>query len=299
MKFVKMQGAGNDFIVLEANAAAYDWSRLALAICDRHYGIGADGLLMLAPSTVADFRMRIFNSDGSEAEACGNGLRCLVRYFVDRKSGNFRDQALNPVRDGEISVETVGGIRKVQVHRMNDKLTKVKAGMGEPRFDAKDIPVRLECGGGRVITRKPMMTYAVQVDGWELPLALVSVGNSHAIYFSDKSVFEFPLSQVGPKVERHPMFPRGVNFEVARVVNRSQIEVSVWERGVGETFACGSGACAVTVAARLNGYIDDRVAVKLPGGVLEVEWTGAGEVFLSGPAETVFVGEWLEDHLGW
>ena len=282
MKFVKMQGAGNDFIVVEADAAPYDWTSLAISVCDRHYGIGADGLLLLAPSTVADFRMRIFNSDGSEAEACGNGTRCIVRYFVDRNPGNAHNR--------EISVETMAGIRKARVHN-TAQLTKVKVNMGKPGFGEKEIPVLLkQCD--RVNARKPMINCSVQVDRRKLSLSLVSMGNPHAVYFTDKPVADFPLTRIGPKIEHHQMFPEGTNFEVAHVVNRRQIEARVWERGAGETLACGTGACAIAVAARLNGYIDDDVAVKLPGGTLEIEWAGSSDVFLSGPAETIFTGEW-------
>lgn len=282
MKFVKMQGAGNDFIVIEAVVTAHDWPRLAVAMCNRHYGIGADGLLVQSPSAVADFRMSIFNSDGSEAEACGNGTRCIVRYFVDRKPGNSRNR--------EISVETMAGIRKARVHH-TAKLTSVKVDMGKPGFGDKDIPVLLD-SCDRVNTRKPMITCALQVNRRELSIALVSMGNPHAVYFTNKSVSDFPLTRLGPKMEHHQIFPEGANFEVARVVNRRQIEARVWERGAGETLACGTGACAIAVAARLNGYIDDKVAVKLPGGILEIEWPGSGEVFLIGPAETIFAGEW-------
>ena len=278
-----MQGAGNDFIVIEAEAAAHDWSRLAVAMCDRHYGIGADGLLLLSPSKVADFRMRIFNSDGSEAEACGNGTRCVVSYFVDRKLGNSRNR--------EISVETMAGIRKARVHHTAGKSVSIKVGMGRPRFGDKDIPMLLELCD-RVDTRKPLITCTLQVDRRELSLALVSMGNPHAVYFTGKPAADFPLTRLGPTMEHHQIFPEGANFEVARVVNRRQIEARVWERGAGETLACGTGACAIAVVARLNGYIDDKVAVKLPGGILEIEWTGTGDVFLSGPAETIFTGEW-------
>lgn len=281
-----MQGAGNDFVIIEANAASRDWPRLAVAMCDRHYGIGADGLLLLASSSVADFRMRIFNADGSEAETCGNGLRCLVRYFVDRKPGASRDR--------EISVETMAGIRKARVFATGPS-TLVKIGMGKPRFGEKDIPAVLRMDNVRV-ARKPMLTCSLQIGRRELTLALVSIGNPHAVYFTDKPVAGFPLTRLGPKVEHHKIFPEGANFEVVRVVNRRQIEARVWERGAGETMACGSGACAIAVASRLNGYVDDRVAVKLPGGVLEIEWPGTGEVSLSGPAETVFTGEWPDDN---
>jgi len=279
-----MQGAGNDFILVETNDMQPDWSPVAVAMCDRHYGIGADGLLLLLPSDVADFQMRIFNADGSEAEACGNGLRCLVKYFVDKGLADSRAR--------EISVETVAGIRRAEIYKVDGKVTKVQTGMGKPKFGDKDIPLVMEPGGGKVVDIKSMITYSITVGGKELCLSLVSMGNSHAVHFCRQPVSDFPLYQLGPEVEQHKIFPRGVNFEVARVVNREQIEARVWEKGVGETLACGSGACAITVAAQLHGYIDDKVDITLPGGVLGLEWDGVGEVFLSGPAETVFSGEW-------
>ncbi|MFC2025350.1 diaminopimelate epimerase [Chloroflexota bacterium] len=289
MKFVKMQGVGNDFVVVETNDRQRDWSQVAIAMCDRHYGIGADGLLLLLPPDVADFRMRIFNADGSEANACGNGIRCLVKYFVDRGLANPGAQ--------EISVEKVAGIRIARVYRVAGKVAKVQTSMGEPKFGDKDIPVVIEPGRGKIVDIKPMITYPVTVEGKELKLNLVSMGNPHAVYFWEQPVSYFPLSQLGPKVENLPIFPNRVNFEVVRVISRQQIEARVWEQGVGETLACGSGACAITVAAQLHGYIDNKADIKLPGGILEVEWDGIGEVFLSGPAETVFSGEWLDENL--
>ena len=283
MKFTKMQGAGNDFVVIETNDMQRDWSQVAVAMCDRHYGVGADGLLLLLPSDVADFRMRTFDADGSEAEVCGNGLSCLVKYFVDRGLAKSGAQ--------EISVETVAGVRLARIYEVGGKVTKVQSGMGEPKFGDRDIPVVI--GQGKLVDITSMMIYSITVDGRELPLNLVSMGNPHAVYFCQDPVPDFPLSQLGPKVEQHKIFPRRVNFEVARVLKRQQIEARVWERGVGETLACGSGACAITVASRLHGYIDNKVDIKLPGGILEVEWDGAGEVVLGGPAETVFAGEWL------
>ena len=166
--------------------------------------------------------------------------------------------------------------------------------MGTPKFEAKDIPVIIKEGEGSIVYIKSMIAYSITADSRQMPLSLVSVGNPHAVYFCPNPVSDFPLSQLGPKIEQHKIFPRGVNFEVVRVLDRQRIEARVWEKGVGETLACGSGACAITVAARLHGYVDDRVGVQLPGGLLEVEWDGVGEVLLSGAAETVFSGEWLD-----
>ncbi|MFC1948757.1 diaminopimelate epimerase [Chloroflexota bacterium] len=286
MRFTKMHGAGNDFIALEPGDRQQDWSRLAVAMCARHYGIGADGLLLLLPSDVADFRMRIFNADGSEADACGNGLRCLIKYYIDNESA---DSGVS-----EISVETVAGVRHARINKEAGGAARIQVGMGSPAFKAEDIPVKIDGNKGKIVDIKSMITYTLTLDGRELQLSFVSMGNPHAVYFIEEPVTDFPLAQLGPQVEHDGIFPRGVNFEVARVVDGEQIEARTWERGVGETLACGSGACAITAAARLYGYINDKACIKLPGGTLEVEWDGAGEVFLSGPTETVFTGEWLE-----
>jgi len=284
MNFTKVQGAGNDFILVEAGGIDQNWSQMATAICDRHFGVGADGLLLLLPSSIADFQMRVFNPDGSEAEACGNGLRCLAKYVVDRELADFEAQ--------EISVETRGGIRKIRLLRTGGKLIRIQVSMGIPKFGAKDIPVVVE-QEKNIVDIKPILDYPVTVDGKKLLLNFVSMGNPHAVLLDLHPVSDFPLSQIGPKIEQHKLFPNRVNFEVARVISRRKIEVRVWERGVGETLACGSGACAVAVVAQLHGNIDDKVDIRLPGGILEVEWDGVGEVFLNGPAEVVFTGEWL------
>ena len=286
MKFIKMQGAGNDFILVETSDTRRDWSRVAAAICDRHYGVGADGLLLLVPSRVADFGMRIFNSDGSESGACGNGLRCLVKHFVDK---NSNDSGVK-----EISVETIAGIRRARVFKTTGRVTEIQTDMGKPRIGYQEGSVAIQEGKGSTVDIKPLLDYTIDVKGSKLCVSLVSMGNPHAVHFQQGEVSDFPLSQLGPKVERHRAFPAGINFEVARVISRQEIEARVWERGVGETLACGSGACAIAVAARLLGYVDNKVDVKLPGGVLGVEWDGVGEVSLSGPAETVFAGEWLD-----
>lgn len=281
MRFTKMQGTGNDFVLVETKDGRRDWSPIAVAMCDRHFGIGADGLLLLLPSAKADFQMRIFNADGSEAEACGNGTRCIVKYFVDA--------GLATTGSHEITVETITGIRRAVVSKKAGKVVKVKVGMGEPKFKAQEIPVAIGRSQSKVSS---MITYPVTVDSEKLELNLVSMGNPHAVYFTKEPVADFPLASLGPKVEHHKIFPNRVNFEVARVLDSKQIEARIWERGVGETLASGSCSCAITVAAQLHGYINEKAAIKLPGGVLEIEWGGAGEVFLSGPAETVFIGEW-------
>ena len=288
MNFTKLQSAGNDFVLMETSDVQRDWPAIAVAVCDRHFGIGADGLLLLLPSDIADLRMRIFNPDGSEAEACGNGLRCLVKYAASK--GLLADTGI-----GEISVETMAGVRKARIYREKGKEDTIRASMGIPKFGVGDIPLEVEEGSEKLVDIKSMLSYPVNVEGRELVLDLVSMGNPHAVHFGQHPVSDFPLSQIGPRVEHLPIFPRRINFEVARIASRQQIEARVWERGVGETLACGSGACAVAVAAQLRGYIDNKVDIKLPGGILKVEWDGVGEVYLSAPAKIVFQGEWLQE----
>jgi len=287
MKFTKLQAAGNDFILVETGDMQRNWSQEAMAVCDRHFGVGADGLLLLLPSDMADFRMRIFNPDGSEAEACGNGLMCLAKYVVNMGLADIEAQG--------ILVETIAGIRKAKIYKARGKLTKIWVSMGTPKLGAKDIPVAIEEGDRELVDIKSILGYTVTVEDRKLLLNFVSVGNPHAVYFCQDPVSDYPLSQIGSKVEQLSIFPNRINFEVANVVNRQRIEARVWERGVGETLACGSGACAVAVAAQLRGYIDSKVDIKLPGGILEVEWDRAGEIFLGGPAEIVFTGEWPEE----
>jgi len=288
MKFTKVQGSGNDFVLLETDESRRDWSRLAIAMCDRHFGIGADGLLLVLPSNKADFKMRMFDPDGSEAEACGNGLRCLVKYVLEK--GLFSKTA------SQMMVETIAGIRKVKLEGAGGRIANIEVSMGEPKFAADDIPMVIE-PGGELVDIKKMLGYPVTIENTSLLLNLVSMGNPHAVYLWQHPISEFPLSRLGPKVENLPVFPDRINFEVARVVSRHKIEARVWERGAGETLACGSGACAIAVAARLHGHIDNKVDIKLPGGVLGVEWDGAGEVYLSGPAEIVFNGEWSDENV--
>jgi diaminopimelate epimerase len=283
MDFTKMQGAGNDFVVIKTVDKQRNWSKVTVAMCDRHRGIGADSVLLLLPSDRADFGMRTFDADGSEAETCGNGLRCIARYVLEK--------GLISPDSGEVTVETLTRIVRVRFDRKGDRVAKFWANMGKPEFRADRIPVNLKPGAG-VINIKSMLSYKVTVGGAELTLNLVSMGNPHAIHFSQEPVAAFPLSGIGPKVENLPVFPNRVNFEVARVLGPGHLEARVWERGVGETEACGSGACAITVASKLIGYTESRVDIKLPGGILDVEWNGDGEVILGGPAVTVFEGKW-------
>ncbi|MFC1866192.1 diaminopimelate epimerase [Chloroflexota bacterium] len=286
MKFTKLQSAGNDFVLIEGKYAERNMQQLAKDACQRHFGIGADGLLVLLPSEKANISMRVFNADGSEAEACGNGLRCLVKYASDN---GFVAANVDDLR-----VETIAGIRKARLLERSGNSRVIQSGMGKPEFSAAKIPVNAEASKGKLIDIM-FSDYPLSIDSKELRLNFVAMGNPHAIYFQQQPVSGFPLSQIGPLVENNEIFPRRINFEIASVLDRKQIEARVWERGVGETLACGSGACAMAVAAQILGYTDSPVEIKLPGGVLKVEWDMAGEVLLSGIAETVFSGEWLTD----
>jgi len=284
MDFTKMQGAANDFVLIETGDTHRQWSKLALAMCDRHLGIGADSLLLLLPSEKADFGMRIFDADGSEAEACGNGIRCLAKYVFEK--------GLISTETDEITVETIAGIRKIKLEKRGGKLIEIWANMGKPGLNADKIPATIKPGEGDTVDIKSMLSYKANKEGVDLTLNLVSMGNPHAVHFCQEPVSEFPLSAVGPQVENMSVFPNRINFEVARVLSPNHLEARVWERGVGETLACGSGACAIAVASKLLGYTEHKVDIKLPGGTLDAEWNGDGEVILGGPAETVFEGKW-------
>ncbi len=295
MKFTKLQGAGNDFLLVETEDIGRDWPSLAKTVCDRHFGVGADGLLLLSSSETADFKMRIYNADGSEAEACGNGIRCLAKYVIERDMipvDRSKDEPVPSTR--QLVVETIVGNRTVWIHQTEGGETRIQFAMGVPVFTLEDIPVTVTPGDGKLVDISTMSSYSVTVDSKELRLNFISMGNPHAVYFWQQPVADFPLARIGPEVEYMPLFPKRTNFEVAQVIGRNLIDVVVWERGVGETLACGTGACAVAVAAQLYGYVDRIVDVKLPGGVLQVEWDGMGEVLLSGPAEVVFTGEWTD-----
>ena len=280
MKFTKMQGTGNDFLFVEAREAAErDWVALSQAICDRHYGAGADGLIVVLPSERADVRMRLFNADGSEAEVSGNGVRCLVKYAIEREIAR--------PRDGRVSIEAVHGILDAEASMDGKTVTAVRLSMGPPRFAPNEVPVIAEM--------EPVIDFPLEVGGQRLAVTCLSMGNPHAVLLVEEAVERYPLEAHGPKVEHHQAFPERVNFGVAHLSAPERMEVRVWERGVGETLACGSGCCAAMVAARLHNRVGDRVEIEQPGGLLTVEWDGKGNVYLSGPAEFVFEGEWPED----
>ena len=295
MKFSKLQATGNDFILVDARTTEGEWSKLARAMCDRHFGIGADGLILVQDSTSADLKMRIFNSDGSEAEVSGNGLRCFARYAIEKGStGKMppRGESRCNRDNRSLTIETLSGIRNVKAYMSGNKVNQVEVNMGLPQFQPEQIPVKVKVD--IPISSGPILDYPLVIDGEKLTLSLLSMGNPHAVSFSSRPVADFPLAEIGPKVEGHPMFPQRTNFEVARVLSRGKIEARVWERGVGETLACGSGACAIAVAAQLSDYVETQVDIMLKGGTLTISWDRVGGVLLTGPVEEVFTGEWLE-----
>lgn len=278
MEFHKMHGIGNDFVMIDGRFNSVDdWGTLSQNMCNRQFGIGADGLILVLPSETADVRMRMFNPDGSEAEMCGNGIRCLAKYAYEQ----------GIVTSREIVVETGAGLKRIGLEEADGSITRVRVSMGVPRLQPAEIPVLAQ--------RAPVIDFPLMVDDMSLAVTCVSMGNPHAVTFLSQDPDEFSLETIGPAVERHPAFPRRVNFEACQVVGQSDLKVRVWERGAGKTLACGTGACATAVAARLKGLIGDRCSVQLPGGTLDIEWDGQGEVFMTGPAETVFRGTWIQD----
>jgi diaminopimelate epimerase len=278
LPFWKMHGTGNDFVLAESARADADWPALARRICHRHFGVGADGLILVLPSEHADFRMRIFNADGSEAEMCGNGVRCFAKYCFDR--------GLIDRGEGTMTIETIPGVLTAETEMdAGGPVSRVRVAMGAPSLRPADVGVAID----RV---PPVLDMALDAAGENLEVTLVSMGNPHAVAFLESAPAGFDLHRVGPAVEHDPLFAHRTNFEVVRVGDRGHVDMRVWERGVGETLACGSGACAAVVAARLRDLVDGAVSVTVPGGILNIEWDGAGDVYLAGPAARVFDGDW-------
>lgn len=274
MKFTKMHGCGNDYVYVNLfEEKMKDPAKVSIAVSDRHFGIGSDGLITIGPSDVADFRMRIYNADGSEAEMCGNGIRCVAKYVYDHK---LTDQT-------QISVETGAGIKTLELTVENDKVTLVRVDMGEPILTPSLIPVVAD--GERVVDEP------IVVAGKEWRMTCVSMGNPHAVLFVD-DVEHFELEKYGPLFERHERFPKRTNTEFVQIVSRSEAIMRVWERGSAETWACGTGTCATVMACILNGSTDDSVLVHLRGGNLRIDYDRkSNHLFMTGPATEVFEGE--------
>jgi diaminopimelate epimerase len=276
MRFVKMQGCGNDYVYVDCvrDAMPKDPPSLSRVISDRHFGVGADGLILICPSEMADARMRMFNADGSESEMCGNGLRCVAKFVHDH----------GIARKNRLAIETGRGILNVDLEVENGNATRATIDMGEPIVQASDIPTTLP--------GNPPVEVPLAAGGIELRVTCVSMGNPHCVAFVPELSDDLVL-RVGPLIERHPAFPRRVNAEFVQVTRPNEATMRVWERGSGETLACGTGACAVAVAGVLTGRLARRCVIHLRGGDLELHWNDAdNHVYLTGPAVEVFQGEW-------
>lgn len=275
MKFTKMHGCGNDYVYVNLfEETIMDPAKLSMQVSDRHFGIGSDGLITIGASEKADFRMRIYNADGSEAEMCGNGIRCVAKYVYDHHLTDKR----------EITVETGAGIKTLQMTVENGKVAKVRVDMGQPILKPELIPVQAK--GEQVVNE--LITAA----GKEWHMTCVSMGNPHAVVFVDQ-VEDFDLETYGPAFENHERFPKRTNTEFVQVISRKEASMRVWERGSAETFACGTGTCASVMACILNGLTDNQVLVHLRGGDLEIEYDPeSNHIFMTGPATEVFHGEW-------
>lgn len=276
MKFTKMQGIGNDFIVVDCLAVPIpddDLPDLARRLNDRKFGIGGDGLVLVLPSRTADFRMRMFNPDGSEAEMCGNGTRCLARFVYER------GLAESP----SISLETKAGIKLLKVNVRGGGIESVRVDMGPPALRRSEIPMRGD-------DSPQVIDEPIKVGGRRLPVTAVSMGNPHAVVF-DAGVDMADVASLGPALEHHRLFPKRTNVQFAAVKSTTEVVLRTWERGAGITLGCGTGACATVVAGAITGRLNRHATVHLLGGDLEVEWTGDNRVLMTGPAETVFEGE--------
>ncbi len=284
MQFSKMHGLGNDYVVFGFNEIPdIDFGTLAVKLCHRYFGVGADGLIAVLPSEGRDFRMRIFNSDGSEAEMCGNGIRCATKYFID----NLMPESRRPSGDGELRLkaETQAGERGVVATWQNGQVGLMTVSMGKPILDPPSIPVSVE--GERAID------VPLEACGRTFKATCVSMGNPHAVIFVDEDVDAAPVLTAGPVIEKLPIFPKKTNVEFINVISDKELKMRVWERGVGETLACGTGTCASVVAANITGRAGRDVTVHLPGGDLMIKLDDSGEVLMTGPAATVFTGTLL------
>jgi len=277
VKFIKMHGAGNDYVYVDCfEERVDDPAALAPRISDRHFGVGSDGLILAMPSEAADVRMRMFNADGSEAEMCGNGIRGVAKYAFDH----------GLVHSDEITVETKAGVKSLKLFVAERKVRRARVNMGPPRLARKDIPVAGPAGEEAIDIEIPLGDVTLRG-------TCVSMGNPHCVIYVD-DVENFPVHDLGPQAENHELFPQRANIEFTQILSSSEVRVRVWERGSGETLACGTGASAVCVAGARTGRTDRKLLVRLLGGDLEIEWAPDGDVYLTGPSEEVFCGEWPE-----
>lgn len=275
LQFTKMHGLGNDYVYMDAiNQKIENRSELAKFVSDRHFGIGSDGLILICPSEKADFRMQMFNQDGSEAEMCGNGIRCVGKFVYDK----------GLTKKETITVETLAGIKTLVMTAKNGKIETARVDMGEPILEPEKIPV--------ISNENPVKNLKLEAEDKKFIFTCVSMGNPHAVTFIKEDVNKFDICKYGAKLEVNKAFPKKANIEFINVIDDKTLKMRVWERGAGETLACGTGACAVTVSAILNGYTKRVVTVHLLGGDLKIEWNkNDNHVYMTGPATTVFEGK--------
>ena len=278
IKFTKMHGLGNDYVYIDAiNQKIENESSLAKFVSNRHFGIGSDGLILICKSEIADFKMRMFNSDGSQAEMCGNGIRCVGKFVYDKGLTNKTT----------VKIETLAGIKTLILNTKDGKVETARVDMGEPILEAEKIPV--------ISTEKPVKNLELEAENKKFKFTCVSMGNPHAITIVENTK-EFDVEKYGKVLEIDKAFPKKANIEFAQIVDRQNINMRVWERGAGETLACGTGACATAVACNLNGLTDRKVNIELLGGTLNIEWNETdNHVYMTGPAVTVFDGELYEE----
>ncbi|CDE14915.1 diaminopimelate epimerase [Clostridium sp. CAG:470] len=278
IKFTKMHGLGNDYVYIDAiNQKIENESSLAKFVSNRHFGIGSDGLILICKSEIADFKMRMFNSDGSEAEMCGNGIRCVGKFVYDKGLTNKTT----------VKIETLAGIKTLILNTKDGKVETARVDMGEPILEAEKIPV--------ISTEKPVKNLELEAENKKFKFTCVSMGNPHAITIVENTK-EFDVEKYGKVLEIDKAFPKKANIEFAQIIDRQNINMRVWERGAGETLACGTGACATAVACNLNGLTDRKVNIELLGGTLNIEWNETdNHVYMTGPAVTVFDGELYEE----
>lgn len=283
MKFTKMHGCGNDYVYVDCTKEVIpDIEATAIRVSDRHFGIGSDGLILIKSSEVADFEMDMYNADGSRGKMCGNGIRCVAKYVYDHGLTNKT----------EITVDTQAGIKTLQLTVCDGKVSKVRVDMGEPILISQEIPVKASVLGLADDRREAIVAQPFTVANSSYDITCVSMGNPHCITFIDEDVKSFPLESIGPLFEKHELFPEGVNTEFVNIIDKEHLRMRVWERGSGETLACGTGACAVAVASYLNGFTGRNVDIELMGGHLEIAYDEAtNHVFMTGPATEVFSGE--------
>ena len=277
LSFSKMHGCGNDYIVVDGREFDLDWSNIALKYCERKFSVGADGLLVVKNSNKAPVKMSMYNPDGSEAQMCGNGIRCFTKYIIENEIVEYQKNGL--------LIETLAGVLTVYPHKnSNGLIDTVNVSMGEPLFSPDKLPV-----SSALLSLPKIIDHKISVNDQEIQISCVSMGNPHAVAFIEDDVDNFPLDTLGPIVENLDLFPEKINFHIVNVLDKTKIKARSWERGAGLTLACGTGACAIQAISKDRGYTDNNIDLYMPGGKLNMKWEGKGQsVFMEGPAELVF-----------